>query len=191
MDHQLPPLQPDSPPMPGGRREPDHVRGQASGLRLPLAALPPGFMDRAMARIRLEAAEGQAREIILGAGGPMAASAAAAVGTPALADADGRSALATVLRAQRRREAAVLAMTLVLGLLVAAGLGWLLSNLDPVQLAQQRLALRQGLFELRLLIHTQPYWFLGASALLAVLGLALASAGDRPSAGLRVVGRQA
>ncbi len=198
MDRHLSPLQPDSPPTSGGRREPDHARGQASGLRLPLAALPPGFMDRAMARIRMEAAEGRARAIITApVTAPVGQAPVGATGrspTHTIQATDGatcRSPLPTVIRTQRRRETAVLAMALVLGLLVAAGLGWLLSNLDPVQLAQQRLALRQGLFELRLLIHTQPYWLLGASALLAVLGLALASAGDRPSTGLRVVGRQA
>lgn len=158
-------------------------RGHAGSTRLPLTAAPQGLLDRAMAQIRLEAAAGRARPF-LGLSEPGAGAEAAPRALPLTPPSLAR-------RRGERREALALLGTLALALLALAGLRWLWLGLDPLQLIQWRLALRQMLFDLRVLAQAQPFWLLGAGALASAFGLLLVSLADLESAALRTVGRQA
>lgn len=158
-------------------------RGAAGSPRLPLAAPPPGLLDRAMAQIRQEATAGRARPFLAQ---PEPGASAATVAAPLA-----RAPWSPTGRRVLRREAWALLGTLGLAALALAGLRWLWLSLDPLQLIQWRLALRQTLFDLRVLAQTQPFWLLGAGALASALGLLLVSLADLESVALRTVGRQA
>ena len=158
-------------------------REDALSPRLPLPAAPQGLLDRAMAQIRLEAAAGRARPFLgLSDDGAGAATVAAPLAS---------APWSPIGRRLRQQEAWAHLGTLVLALLALAGLRWLWLGLDPLQLIQWRLALRQMLFDLRVLAQAQPFWLLGAGALASALGLLLVSLADLESAALRTVGRQA